>query len=379
MDFSQIDNLIVNLGTNGQLNLGTLDGNPGPQAGATVVNQLQLANLSNSITAGAITVGAGGRQLTPDLRLSSGTNIFYIGSLNIGTGGRDGGQMEFYQGSGGLTVRGAAGGSSRAEYNQGVNTTSGTAAGFTTTVDLTGGAADLLFDAMVIGNEPVRAANSSLAFGWANTFTFNQGTLNANSVSLSGGCLNGTTGASTMNITGGTASLGNVSLTTSFAPGTLNISGNATVTVSNITSAGSGGGTLTLDSATLNISMGASGNPVIAPVAATSLQSASDTVNLGFSGSGFTPERVSLDQLHRINWRQRLLLISTSDQSSDRCERVSLEQCRQPFGGRRHHQRPADGQHQSLQHHLHILRGHTQSLVAARSPKAGPWKQITWD
>src|ERR1039458_3761792 len=43
VDFSGIDNFTANLGTNGVLNMGTLDGNPGPPNGATVVNQFILA------------------------------------------------------------------------------------------------------------------------------------------------------------------------------------------------------------------------------------------------------------------------------------------------------------------------------------------------
>jgi autotransporter-associated beta strand protein len=284
VDFSGIDNFVANLGTstnsttNSVLNIGTLDGNPGPGAGATVVNQLNLANVSNSITAGTITVGAGGRQLTPDLRLGPGTNIFNVGTFNVGTGGRDGGTMEFNTGSGGLKVRGAAGGSTGANYNQGVNTTSATSGGFSTTVDFTGGTADLLFGTMIIGNEPVRVGQ------WTNVFTFSQGVLNATSVSLSQG---GTTNLdySIMNISGGTATLGPVSLTASRANGTLNISG-ASVTVQSISYTNTGTSTLSINNATLNVNIQGFGNPATAPVSAGSF-TASGTVNLGVNGNGF--------------------------------------------------------------------------------------------
>lgn len=280
-----LDNLIVNLGTNGAFNMGTLDGNPGPSAGASVVNQVILANVSNSITAGTFTIGAGGRQLTPDLRLGPGTNVFDVGVLNIGTGSRDGGQMEFNIGTGGLQIRGVTGGSSRADYNQGVNTSTGTAAGFTTTVDLTGGYADLLLGVMVIGNEPARAGQ------WTNTFTFSQGILDATSVSLSPGARN-SADYSIMNLNGGEARLGTVSLTASAGAGTLNIN-NATVTVSNITYSGTGTATLNLNNATLNVNIPGWGNPTAAPVVVGSF-SASGTVNLGVNGSGFTPGQFPL-------------------------------------------------------------------------------------
>ena len=81
VDFSQINNFICNLGTstngtNSVFNMGILDGNPGPNVGGTTaVNLFLLAAVSNSITAGTINIGAGGRALTPDLRLGPGTNI----------------------------------------------------------------------------------------------------------------------------------------------------------------------------------------------------------------------------------------------------------------------------------------------------------------
>jgi autotransporter-associated beta strand protein len=285
VDFSQIDNFVANLGastngTNSALNMGTLDGNPGsPGVLGGVANQLILAAVSNSITAGTINIGAGGRQLIPDLRLGSGTNVFNVGTFNVGTGGRDGGQMEFNTGSGGVQIRGAAGGSTSANYNQGVNTTA-TGAGFLTTVDFTGGYADLLFGPMVIGNEPARVGL------WTNLFTFNQGVLTAASVSLSQGA-NSNADYSVMNINGGTATLGPVSLAASTAGfGILNING-GTVTVANITHTGSGTAMLSLDNATLNLSLTNSGNPFTAPVVVSSF-SASDTVNLGLSGSAFT-------------------------------------------------------------------------------------------
>src|SRR5882724_1534617 len=75
VDLSGLDNFIARLGSNGVVNLGTLDGNPGPPSGANVVNWFNLAAVSNSITAGSVNIGAGGRQLVPELRLGAGTNV----------------------------------------------------------------------------------------------------------------------------------------------------------------------------------------------------------------------------------------------------------------------------------------------------------------
>jgi fibronectin-binding autotransporter adhesin len=286
-DFSGINNLIVNLGTstngtNSVLNMGTLDGNPGPPGViGGVVNQLQLAAVSNSITAGTINIGAGGRQLSPDLRLGPGTNILDVGTLNVGSVNlsRDSGQMEFYLGSGGVQIRGAAGGSTPANYNQGVNTST-TGAGLRTTVDFSSGYADLLFGPMAIGNLPGRAGQ------WTNVFTFSQGVLVASSLSLSQG---GNTNAdyTIMNINGGTATLGPVLLDGSVAAnGQLNIN-NATVTVQSISHTNTGASTLSINNSTLNVNIQGYGNPATAPVSAGVL-SLSAPVNLGVNGTGFT-------------------------------------------------------------------------------------------
>jgi hypothetical protein len=285
VNFSGIDNFVANLGasangTNSVFNMGTLDGNPGLNTVPTIVNQFLLAAVSNSITAGTITIGAGGRQIPPDLRLGPGTNIFNVGTFNVGTGGRDGGTMEFNTGSGGVQIRGVAGGSTSANYNQGVNSTT-TGAGFVTTVDFTGGYADLLFGAMIIGNEPGRVGN------WNNTFTFSRGILVASSLSLSQGATTNLD-STIMNINGGTVTLGPVSLTASRATGTLNINGGTVtvqgITYTNVTNRGTS--TLSIYDATLNVNIQGFGNPATAPVTVDVL-SLSAPINLGVNGTGF--------------------------------------------------------------------------------------------
>lgn len=287
-DFSQINNLTINLGTNPNgtnsiLNMGTLDANPGVSGDEGEYNvALYLASVSNSITASAVTVGAGGRQNIPDLELGPGTNIFNVSAFNVGTGGRDGGTVEFENGggAGGVLICGSAGGSSTANYYQGSNTTSTTSGGFQTAVDFDGSAATLQFGSMVIGDEPSRVGQ------WTNTFTFNEGTLTATNVSLSGGGLSNVD-YSIMNIDGGTASLGVVSLDAATqANGILNIN-NATVTVSSITHSSTGAAALSLNSSTLNVNLGNSGNPAIAPVVAGSLTTGG-TVSLGVMGSALS-------------------------------------------------------------------------------------------
>jgi hypothetical protein len=287
-DFSQINNLTINLGTNPNgtnsiMNLGTLDGNPGVSGDeGEYPLALYLASISNSITASAVTVGAGGRQNIPDLEFGPGTNIFNVSAFNVGTGGRDGGTVEFENGggTGGVLICGPAGGSSTANYYQGSNTTSGTAGGFYTDVDFDGSAATLQFGSMVIGDEPIRVGQ------WTNIFTFNEGTLTATNVELSQGGLSNVD-YSIMNIGGGTASLGVVSLDAATqANGILNVD-SATVTVSSITHSSTGTAALSLTSSTLNVNLGNSGNPAIAPVVAGSLTTGG-TVSLGVMGSALS-------------------------------------------------------------------------------------------
>jgi hypothetical protein len=281
VDFSAIDSFVANLGATGLVNLGTLDGNPGPPTGATVPNVLKLAAISNSITAGTLAVGAGGRQLIPELRLGAGTNILNVNTLTVGGGGRDGGYLLFDSSAGGVRVR-ANDGVSRANLNVGVNPTTTTGASITNTVDLTGHPVDLLLGAVVIGNYN----NAGM---YQNTVSFDQGVLNASSTSLSvlrNNNANATNSSSTLNIGGGLASLGQVSLTASAAAGTLNITGGS-VTVNGITSAGAGAATLNLSDATFNVDIPGFGSPAAAPVQVDTL-SASGTVNLGVNGTGLS-------------------------------------------------------------------------------------------
>lgn len=275
VDFSQIDNFIANLGTNGAFNLGTLDGNPGP---TTSVNDFYLAGVSNAVTAGSVTLGAGGRQLVPELLLGPGTNVLNVNSLNVGTGNRDGGYLHFATGSGGLLVR-AADGISPASMNVGSNSTA-TGAGVTNKVDFSGHPVDLLLNSLVIGNYPNRVGTN------VETFTMDTGVLNASSTSIAGSSLaSHLNDSSTLNINGGTASLGAVSLTASAAAGTLSIN-SATVTVASIVSPGTGTSELDINDSTFNVVLANSGNPVNAPIAVKTFNPSG--VNLGLSGSAFS-------------------------------------------------------------------------------------------
>lgn len=281
VDFSGLDNFTANLGTNGVINLGTTDGNPGPPAGATVVNWFNLAAVSNSITAGTLNIGAGGRQLIPELRLGAGTNLLNVDTLALGPGGRDGGYLHFLNGTGSLRLR-ASDGVSGAVFNVGVDPATGTGAGITNTVDFTGHPVDLLVSTLLIGDY-----NNSGAY--LNTFSFDTGTLDAQATSLSvlrNNNANAAISGSTLNIAGGTASLGPVTLTASAAYGTLNVA-NATLATANVSSPGTGASTLSIANSTWSLALTNNGNPVTPAVVAQNF-SASGTVNLAVDGSRLT-------------------------------------------------------------------------------------------
>jgi fibronectin-binding autotransporter adhesin len=285
VDLSGIDNFVANLGATGLINLGTTDGSPGPSAGATVVNWFNLAAVSNNITAGTINIGAGGRQLVPEFRLGAGTNILNVSTLALGlgqsTGGRDGGYLYFSGGTGGLRLRGNDG-VSRAAFSVGSNPVTGTGASITNTVDFTGHPVDLLVSTLVIGNY-------NNAGVYQNTFSFDTGTLDAQSTSLSvlrNNNGNAAFSGSTLNINGGTASLGPVSLTTSVAYGTLSVN-NATLSTANIVAPGAGVSMLSIANSTWNLALTNSGNPTTAAVFAKNF-SASGTINLNVTGTAWT-------------------------------------------------------------------------------------------
>jgi autotransporter-associated beta strand protein len=282
VDFSTADQFIASLGTNGVINLGTLDGNPGPQAGATVVNQFKLATVSNSITAGTITVGAGGRQLVPELILGDGTNVVNVNTFTAGGGGRDGSYVHFNSGTGGLQLRGNDG-ASRAAFNVGVNPGTTTGASITNTVDFTGHPANLLLSSLVIGNY-------NNAGVYENRFSFDAGTLDALTTSLSVQRSDNASAAlsgSTLNIGGGTAALGAVNLTASAAYGTLTVANATSLSVSNITSPGAGLATFDINNTPLALQLGSAGG-LATPAIGVDVFNASGAVPIAITGTGFT-------------------------------------------------------------------------------------------
>ena len=92
-DLTTLDVFTANLGSTGSLLVGETNlatGN-GP-------NNLQVLRLAatNTITAGTIGIGNGGKSITPELHLGSGTNVLNAGLIRLGagdSGGRDSGKL----------------------------------------------------------------------------------------------------------------------------------------------------------------------------------------------------------------------------------------------------------------------------------------------
>ena len=164
--------------------------------------------------------------------------------------------MLFNTASGSLTIRGAAGGSSRAALNL-VNHASGTGAAISGSLDLAGHSANLMLSTLTIAS---RRANS--ASGDTGTLTFDTGTLDVSTVLLGQRqtATNGTS-AGTLTIGGGTVTIGSITLADSLtaggtANGTLTLTGGAVTVNGTITkgsSTGLGTATVTLDGATLDL------------------------------------------------------------------------------------------------------------------------------
>jgi len=304
-----LDTFVASLGAAGLLSIGDVNFNQqnGP---ATVV--LRLGS-TNTITAGTIAVGNGGKGSLRQLHLGSGTNVLNADLLRLGLGdsaGRDSGMLVFENGSGAVQIRGSGGGSSRANLSILVgNATSNV--GSTNTFDVTGHYADLLIDSLVMGDQAARVG------AWDNYFGFDQGVLDANTVSLSKACLAATAGTSLMHLGGGTVNFGSLALASSSAPATLDITGGQVSVNSDITKTGSGAGTiqvanaallvkgriatqaspvdvLSLDGATLSIGRSVGyGNPTAALVDAVS-HSLSGTCTVALTGTNYVVGRFPL-------------------------------------------------------------------------------------
>ncbi|TDU64030.1 putative secreted protein with PEP-CTERM sorting signal [Prosthecobacter fusiformis] len=171
--------------------------------------------------------------------LGSGVNTFNVNTINIGTGGRDSGSIAFNSVStdGSIIIRNAAG-TGAAVFNMGTGSAS-TAVGSYNTFDVSGHNADLKFGAVTIGTQNARTGTQ------INLFSFDEGTLDMSSLTLSSKGATGTV-TSNFNIGGGTVLSGLISMAatttaTSVAIANLNITGGNVTLSGNIVRVGGSG------------------------------------------------------------------------------------------------------------------------------------------
>jgi len=245
---------------------------------ANLESVLRLAAVT-TLRAGTLTVGGGPTNAvtTPtggpsdqlnELYLGSTSNDIRVNTFNIGTGTRDSGSVKFAGATGTITIRNSAG-TGRAAFNMGTSI-SNTASAAINTFDVTGHNADLLLAAVNMGTQPRGNAI------FTNTFSFDQGTLDMTSLTMSArtgvGSTNGAIRVtdSVMNLGGGTVIIQNGVLAMAKASGS---------------DYASGGGANPVMNATLNIS---GGNVTIGATSGTAISMVDYTASGGTGTGGAT-------------------------------------------------------------------------------------------
>ncbi|MDZ7615931.1 MAG: autotransporter-associated beta strand repeat-containing protein, partial [Patescibacteria group bacterium] len=213
--------------------------NPSGQNTTGSYATLKVAQTS-SLTANQLIVGDGGQfnngvDQINTVYLGDTANTLNINTILIGTGGRDYGAILFGGATGTVQIR-AADGLGRASFNMATagGTGTGTVNATGNTFDVTGHSADLLFDVVTIGTQN-RGHNSN------NTFSFDTGVLDMNSLTMAIRSANPGTGTaanwitnSTMNLGGGTVNINNGITALAQITGSLNAATtvNATLNIS---------------------------------------------------------------------------------------------------------------------------------------------------
>lgn len=198
-----------------------------------------LLAATNEITAGLLGVGESGRASAHLLRLGTVSNAISVGTLNIGTGGRDGGVVSFATNTGTVVLRGLAGGTNRANVNMGTGGTA-TGANGAPVFDVRGHDADLLIGTLTMSDQ-LRSGTL------ANLFAFDRGRLDVHRLVLAQRIGGNTNNTSTLEIGGGTATLGAGGfILASNAVGILSITGGVVALLGDLEKADGGTGTAVL-------------------------------------------------------------------------------------------------------------------------------------
>jgi autotransporter-associated beta strand protein len=280
LDMSGLATFTANL-TNGG-NGGTLRIGDVQAAGTNIpANSSVLLAVNSTITAGTLDIGASiDHNGTYTLKLGSGVNILnatsiFVGSGNTLGGGRASGEISFLGATGTLTIRSSTDTVfGRADLNV-ANVINPTGVPVTGLFDVRGHSSDLLLNNLNIGNK-VLGANSTTAGASTGDFYFNMGTLDVSAVSVGNrNNLNDTSNAAgSLNIGGGAATFGGISMASAATTGTagtgtaaalLNFTGGLITlggAISQGTAGPTGSGTLTLAGASLDMRGNSIGNAI---------------------------------------------------------------------------------------------------------------------
>lgn len=192
---------------------------------------------SNSITATSLTIGTNQKNTSTGTGGNSVLNLGAANTLNVdaiavgNTNSRTGGVMQFAATGGSVTIRGAAGGTSRASMiiGQGGDGTGAT----TSSATFTGSTIDARFSDLIVGSSSV--GNTAAITG---NFSMDAGTVDATAVTVGRRTGSGSgLAVGNLNIAGGSFQAGamtvasNANTNASTATGVVNISGTANVQV----------------------------------------------------------------------------------------------------------------------------------------------------
>ena len=250
LDMSGLGTLTANLGTTGIFRLGSSVGTG--TFGAQVTAKLAA---TNSITTDVLGLGdRASRGGTQTLKLGTAANTINANTISVGPnagGGRGNGNLSFETGTGTLHLRAADGTAAVTAMNL-INTSFGTGNNLTATANFAGHDVNAKIVTLTMGRRTNTAAASNASA--TATFTFDTGTLEVGTVNMAvnaqalstAGAIN-----ATLNIGGGTATLGAITMATSSGgaatatTGTLNFTGGTTTVNGDIIKGGGGLGTTT--------------------------------------------------------------------------------------------------------------------------------------
>lgn len=252
LDMSGLGTFNANLGASGIFRLGATNSNT-TGAQATV----KLAATS-TITADVFGVGdRAGRGITQTVKLGSVANTINANTVAIGsTNGRGSGNLSFETGTGTLQLRAADGTSAVTTMNM-VNNAFNHNGTHSAVVDFTGHSVDVRIGALTMARRTGTGSAGSAA-----TLSFDTGTLEVASVNMAVATNVGMTGSNnaTINIGGGTATFGPITMSTNSSAGSttaaLNLTGGTTTLTGDIArGAGTGTATLALNGASAVLDM----------------------------------------------------------------------------------------------------------------------------